>query len=324
MKKTFIFIALFIGFVILAAFNNNGASEKTKKNKIKSISQLGEKLFFDTILSKDNSISCASCHKPEFAFSDNVALSFGIDSIKTKRNAPSVMNVEGFSRFFWDGRASSLEQQALMPIEHPDEMNLPIDQAVKRLNDDPEYAKLFKKFFKRSVTKEDIGKSLSAFQKSLETGNTPFDRWMMDQEDGMNESAIRGRIIFNDKGKCFDCHFGPDFTGEEFKNIGLYNAKELNDAGRFEITKESSDLGKFKVPGLRNVAVTGPYMHNGMFSTLREAIEFYNQPEKFVQNSINTDSLILIPLNLTEQEINDIEEFLKALTDDRFSSATKQ
>ncbi|HET6243342.1 MAG: c-type cytochrome [Bacteroidetes bacterium] len=318
MTRTLTLLVLLIGFVFLAAFTNN-PGVKSKNIKIKTVSQLGEKLFFDTILSKNYSISCSSCHKPNFAFSDNVALSFGVDSIKTKRNTPTVMNVEEMSSFFWDGRASSLEQQALMPIEHPDEMGLPITEAIKRLNDNPEYSRLFKKIFKSKASKENIGISLAEFQKSLGTANSPFDRWMNGNEGAMNESAIRGREIFNTKGKCFDCHFGPDFTGNEFKNIGLFNGLEFNDVGRFEISKDSSDLGKFKVPGLRNIAVTAPYMHNGMFTTLRESIEFYNQPDKFVKNRINEDSLMLSPLNLSEQEITDIEEFLKALTDSRFS-----
>lgn len=321
MTKVFFLLSLLIGFVLICAFTDSADNDKGNKEKIKSISELGEKLFFDPILSKDYSLSCSSCHKPEFAFADNVAFSFGIDSTKTKRNTPSVMNVTDITSFFWDGRVSSLEQQALIPIAHPNEMNLSLEEATQRLNEHTAYSKLFKKLFKEEVTKENIGVSLATFQRSLETGNTVFDRWMNGTEEEMSESAIRGRNIFNNKGKCFDCHFGPDFTGNEFKNIGLYNAMEFNDAGRFEITKDSTDIGKFKVPGLRNIAVTAPYMHNGMFSTLRETIEFYNQPDKFVQNSINQDSLIAVPLNLTEQEITDIEEFLKALTDDRFSSS---
>jgi len=129
---------------------------------------------------------------------------------------------------------------------------------------------------------------------------------------------VRGREVFMNKGKCFDCHFSPDFTGDEFRNVGLYTGKErFADSGRFEITKDSADLGKFKVPGLRNVAVTAPYMHNGMFKTLEEVIEFYDQPDKFVTGSINRDTLVR-PLNLTPQEKSDLKAFLEALTDQRF------
>ena len=141
---------------------------------------------------------------------------------------------------------------------------------------------------------------------------------MNDEPGGMNESAVRGRMVFLNKGKCFDCHFGPDFTVDEFRNIGLYDGEGYNDRGRFEITKDSTDLGKFKVPGLRNIAVTAPYMHDGSFKTLREVIDYYDRPTDFVAHSINQDPLLSEPLNLTEQEKVDLENFLIALTDDRF------
>ncbi len=134
----------------------------------------------------------------------------------------------------------------------------------------------------------------------------------------MSESARRGRKIFLEKGRCFDCHFSPDFTGDEFRNIGLYDGGRLNDTGRFGVTKDNSDLGKFKVPGLRNVAVTAPYMHDGSIATLREVIDYYDNPDQFGIHSIGRDSLLARPLGLTEQEKQDLEAFLHALTDDRF------
>ena len=135
----------------------------------------------------------------------------------------------------------------------------------------------------------------------------------------MSTAAIRGREVFmSKKAKCFDCHFSPDFTGDEFRNIGLFDKNQFLDKGRFEVTKDSADLGKFKVPGLRNVAVTPPYMHNGMFSTLEEVVEYYDNPTKFVAHSINADSLLQKPLGLTVQEKSDLVEFMKALTDFRF------
>ena len=136
-------------------------------------------------------------------------------------------------------------------------------------------------------------------------------------------SAKRGREIFLGKGKCFDCHFGPDFTGDDFKNIGLFNGKDLNDSGRYVITRDPADLGSFKVPGLRNVAVTKPYMHNGMFKTLKEVIDYYDMPDKFVSNSINRDTLLARPLHLTPQEKKDLEAFLNSVTDYRFSKKGK-
>jgi cytochrome c peroxidase len=311
MSKSLFIIILTASFAFISASISEGKKPKT-------IAQLGEKLFFDPILSKDYSISCGSCHNPNIAFSDSIAFSLGVGSAATKRNTPTVMNVGSFSAFFWDGRAKNLELQAIMPIEHPDEMALPISEALFRLNNHKEYRKLFKKFFNAAATAENIGQAMAAFQLGLETANTPFDRWMNGDENAMSASAKNGRQIFNNKGKCFDCHFGPDFNGDEFKNIGLYDGQKFNDAGRFEFTKDSADLGKFKTPGLRNIAITAPYMHNGMFSTLREVIDFYNNPDLFVQNPINRDSLLNQPLNLTEQEMIDLEAFLHALTDERF------
>lgn len=135
----------------------------------------------------------------------------------------------------------------------------------------------------------------------------------------MTAQQIKGREIFNEKAKCFDCHFGPDFTGDEFRNIGLYNASDtLGDIGRFEQTQDSSDLGKLKVPGLRNIAMTAPYMHNGMFSTLEEVVDYYDDPTKFVQGAINPDTLVQEPLHLSQAEKDCLVQFLHALTDSTY------
>jgi cytochrome c peroxidase len=158
----------------------------------------------------------------------------------------------------------------------------------------------------------------------LETINTPNDRWMEDDTlngRGLTLQQISGRNVFrSDKAKCLDCHFTPDFTGDEFWNIGLFNGKELNDSGRFTITHDPKDIGKFKVPGLRNVAVTAPYMHNGMFKTLKEVIEYYDNPSKFIKNPINIDHRLSKPLGLSAQEKADLEAFLRSLTDDQFAN----
>jgi cytochrome c peroxidase len=280
---------------------------------------LGKVLFHDTILSSDYSISCASCHIPEFGFADTVAFSRGVGGRKTTRNSPTVMNVLARPLFFWDGRVETLEEQALHPISNPDEMNLPIEEAIKRLNESPYYKKHFKAIFGELPNKSNLGKAIAAFENTLETSSTHFDRYIEDI-DSFTESEKRGHEIFNEKGKCFDCHFGPDFTGDEFRNIGLFNGEELNDSGRYKITLNKKDIGTFKVPGLRNIAVTAPYMHNGMFKTLREVIDYYDTPDAFISNSINRDTLLQKPLGLTEQEKQDLEAFLHTLTDDRFKN----
>lgn len=281
---------------------------------------LGEKLFFDPILSRDSTISCASCHKPEFAFADNSPTSKGVLGRKGDRNTPSCMNMTDRNFYFWDGRAETLEQQALGPIENPVEMDLPLTIAVRKLMKNSYYYQSFVNVYGKKPSKELIAQALADYQRTLETSNTPFDRYLQGKDtNAISLSAKRGLDLFNGKANCFDCHFGPDFTGnDQFRNLGLYNGKDLNDKGRYNVTKKESDLGKFKVPGLRNIAMTAPYMHNGMHKTLHEVIEYYNEPDKFVNNSINRDSLLNKPLGLTEQEKQDLENFLLTLTDDRF------
>ncbi|MBK9487006.1 MAG: c-type cytochrome [Chitinophagaceae bacterium] len=293
-------------------------SFETNNTDIKTKAGLGKKLFSEKILSKDSSVSCASCHIPTFAFADTVAFSVGIEGKLTKRNTPSVLNMKNRPYYFWDGRASTLEDQSLMPIQNPDEMGLPIEEAVKRLNQSKEYKLLFQKIFGQKPTAKNLAAAFSAFEKTLETVDSKFDDWSNNLKN-LTASEERGRELFvGDKAKCFDCHRMEDFTTDEFKNIGLYNGKEFNDAGLFNITNKEADLGKFKTPGLRNIAVTAPYMHNGMFKTLEEVVDYYNNPQAFVTNSINIDDALKSPLNLSEKEKKDLVSFLKTLTDKKY------
>ncbi len=284
----------------------------------KTKSELGEKLFFDPILSSDHSLSCASCHQPSLAFADTARFSRGVGGQLTDRNTPSAMNLAGRITLFWDGRAASLESQALQPIAAPNEMNLPIAEAVTRLNESPAYASAFKRIFKGKPSEKFLAESLAAYERTLETANSPYDRYLDGEETAMNAAAIRGRLLFIGKANCANCHAGDDFTADRFKNIGLYDGKTLTDPGRFKITADSSQMGHFKVPGLRNVAITPPYMHNGMFRTLREVLNYYNKPDDFVKNSPNRDLSLSTPLHLNETELDDLEAFLLALTDERF------
>ena len=284
-----------------------------------SKTKLGELLFFDPILSADSSISCASCHRPEFAFADTIAFSLGVGGRLGKRNAPSVMNMSDRESFFWDGRAATLEAQATFPIEDHNEMDLPITEAIARLNKSKKYRALFTALFGEKANKQNLGIALAAFERTLETSNTAFDRWQNDEKkDTLNAQQIRGRELFFSKAKCNECHFTGDFTADEFRGIGLFDGKKHNDSGRYIITKNKADIGKFKVPGLRNIALTAPYMHDGSMNTLREVIDYYDNPGKMLPNGLNRDSVLLEPLGLTEQEKQDIEAFLRALTDDRF------
>jgi cytochrome c peroxidase len=308
---------IFISILILSACSTP-SSEPIVATEV----QLGEKLFFDTILSRDYKISCASCHKPEFAFADNVPFSKGIHNQLGGRNTPSAMNQSDRNFYFWDGRAETLEEQALGPIENPVEMDLPLTVAIRRLRKSETYVKAFQNVYGRLPSKELLAQAITNYEKTLETSRSPFDKYLKGEDTTlMSESAKRGLNIFNNKGKCFDCHFGVDFTGgDKFKNIGIYNGKDLNDEGRFKITGNPRDLGAFKTPGLRNIAQTAPYMHNGMHKTLREVIDYYNEPDKFISNAINRDSSLSKPLGLTDNEKKDLENFLLSLSDERFSA----
>jgi len=313
MKKT-----LYIAFLLLFIACGKKQKSDIQNDSITTKIALGEKLFFDPILSLDNSISCADCHQPKFAFADNKAFSVGVNDSLGNRNTPSVMNMASRPFFFHDGRAASLEEQAIMPVENPVEMNLPFTEAIKRIKNNETYLNLFNQIYHTDPNKKNITNALAEFQRSLESdGSAPHDLWVNDIDTlAMSLSQQRGRTLFlSDEFKCFDCHFGPDFTGDEFRNIGLYDGITLKDMGRYDVTKDSSDIGKFKVPGLRNVALTAPYMHDGKFKTLEEVINFYSNPYDFIKKPVNIDSLMVKPLHLSEQQKEDLVNFLHSLTD---------
>jgi len=309
--KAVIFILLCCCFFFSVSFEEEYAA-------IPSKAVLGKKLFSEKILSKDSSVSCASCHKPDYAFADTMAFSIGVDGKLTGRNTPSVLNMKNRPYYFWDGRAASLQEQSLLPIQNPDEMGLPVEEAVKRLNQSPVYRSLFQKIFKQQPSAKNLAEAFAAYEQTLETVDSKFDDWSNDLKK-LTAAEERGRQLFiGDKAKCFNCHSREDFTTDEFKNIGLYDGGTLNDAGLYSITKRETDKGKFKIPGLRNIAVTAPYMHNGMFKTLEEVVDYYNEPQKIVTGSINIDDDLKNPLDLSQKEKMDLVSFLKTLTDKKF------
>lgn len=313
MKKIIVLALTIIGIVcIRAASNENDPACKV---------ELGKLLFSDPILSANRTISCASCHIPQFAFADTSRVSKGVEGRKGTRNTPSAMNLLLQRNFFWDGRATTLEEQALAPIENSDEMNLPIVLAISRLKKDARYNRYFKNLFGREPDAAALAEAIAGFESSLETSDSPFDNWKFsDDSTQISEAARRGFIVFNGKGKCSQCHFGSNFTQNDFRNIGLFDGRGLNDSGRAAVSKKKEDAGKFKTPALRNVALTAPYMHNGMLKTLRSVIDFYNDPAKVVPRAINRDTILAKPLGLTVREKRDLEAFLNSLTDKQFSS----
>ncbi len=291
---------------------------ETPVDSLEYLEDLGEKLFFEPMLSLDQSVHCASCHIPEHAFADTVPFSLGVDGKLGKRNTPSAMNLSGRTELFYDGRATSLEDQVHFPVEDALEMNVKMHVVVERLKNTPRYVKWFDSFFEDGITENNIASAIAEYERTLETGNAKIDQ-VARGEAQFTESELRGQTLFNDpKNKCFDCHAGVDFTNDEYRNIGLYDGIDKNDLGRFNVTQDSADIGKFRVPVLRNVALTAPYMHDGSFQTLLEVVDYYSNPYDVVPSPINMDSLMIEPLDLSDQDKIDLVNFLKTLTDEQF------
>lgn len=277
---------------------------------------LGRKLFYDPRLSKDNTIACASCHKPEFAFSDGgKSVSTGIFGRKGSRNAPTLTNV-GFRRhLFWEGRSPRLELQAVGPLTAHDEMGLEPEELAQKLEGIPEYARAFREVFGEPPSLRAVTYAIAAFERTLIAYDTPFDRYQAGDDQALSPAALRGmELFFSEKGDCFHCHVGPDFTDDEPRNTALYTV--YKDIGLARATGKDEDVGKFKTPTLRNVALTAPYMHDGSILTLHEAVQHYNRGG---EPNLNADALIR-PLGLTDQEVDDLVAFLEALTDQGFTT----
>lgn len=272
---------------------------------------LGRKLFFDPVLSADSSISCASCHKPANAFSDVVALSAGVEGQHTDRNSPSLLNVAFHPYLMREGGSRNLELQILVPLESPNEMNLLIGEACERLNSLPEYRELFTEAFGTRATPYTLTRALASFERTLVSANTPYDRFARGDSTALDALAITGFSLFNsDRLACGKCHSGMLFTDFSFRNNGLY--AEYKDGGRRRLTLLPEDEGKFKVPTLRNITLTGPYMHDGSLETLEEVLDHYAEGGKGHRNQ---DSLVR-PLHLLPGEKEAVIAFLKSLTDD--------
>jgi len=283
---------------------------------------LGKALFFDKNLSADNTISCATCHRPENAFTDGIPLAVGIGGKVGKRNSPGLFNVAVQKKFFWDGRDTTLEQQSLHPIQDPNEMDMQLDKLVSKLNAVPDYLNLFGKAFgNKEITKEKIAKAFAQFQRSLFSKTSKYDLFLkgeynmtLDEKQGMllffqhpKAGRIRG-------GNCGDCHlpktlFGKSDGFDGFHNNGL---TELNatDIGLQTITGRPADFGKFKTPGLRNIALTAPYMHDGRFQTLEQVLDHYNSETLFGKSNVD----VLITEGVNEKSFDPIEEQSLKLT----------
>lgn len=306
--------------------------------------ELGEALYFDKRLSVDETISCAGCHDPANAFTDHNTVAVGARNKRGTRNAPTVLNAVFSEALFWDGRARSLEEQAKQPLINPAEMGMrDFDAVVSKVASIPEYAQRFRRVFKTDViTIDAIAKAIAAYERTRLSGNAPFDRFIAGEKNAITEAQKRGWHLFQHKAQCITCHTfnpaSPFFTDFKFHNTGiatkdrnfeelieqaqritqsktvglstLAHADDLSDLGRYLVTRQPKDIGSFKTPTLRDIELTTPFMHDGSQKTLLDVVRFYNlggNANQYLDERIQ-------PLNLTDQEMNDLVEFMRSLT----------
>lgn len=268
---------------------------------------LGRTLFFDPSLSASGMVSCATCHDPRYGFEDRHARSTGVAGKPLGRHSPTAVNMAWASTFFWDGRADTLEEQALGPITSDAEMGMVPEDLVATLMEQPAYREAFTAAFPgETISVEHLGKAIAAFERTLVSANSPFDAWIAGDEAAISDAAKRGFVLFNTDGNCASCHSGWNFTDDSFHDIGLRS----EDIGRFKVLELDSMKRAFKTPGLRDIVERAPYMHSGDIATLEEVVAHYDH------GFVHRDSLseLIQPLGLTAQQQSDLVAFLKTLS----------
>jgi cytochrome c peroxidase len=274
---------------------------------------LGKRLFYEPKLSRTGDIACASCHKQQKAFADPRRFSEGVQGRLGQRNAPPLFNLAWNTSFFWDGGAPTLEHQIVGPIMNPLEMDMKLEDVVSRVGGDDTYVRQFEAAYGRKPDSEGVTKAIASFLRTMVSGDSRYDRFVHGDPAALSQAEQRGKdLFFSERAECFHCHTGFNFTNNGFHNNGA-RLDDL-DIGREKITESPSDRGKFKVPSLRNVALTAPYMHDGALATLEDVVARYS---KGGEGHPNTDPTIH-PLDLTAQEQADLVAFLRGLTDEAF------
>jgi cytochrome c peroxidase len=308
-----------IGVLPKIVFPQNNLYTKEKAD-------LGKMLFFDPRLSSSGQISCANCHNPELGWTDNLTRSFGHDRQTGARNAMTILNVGYATSFFWDGRAGSIEAQSVMPIQDQLEMNEHLNLAVKKINKLKGYQILFSKAFEdKAVSQENIQKAIATFERTITSPPSRFDKFISGKSEVFTDEEVQGMHIFRTKANCISCHNTPYFSDNQFHNDGqiLFGTKN-EDFGRYNVTKQKADLGKFRTPTLREVVRTGPWMHHGHFPSLLDVVELYNlgnpSPVQARYKGTPRDSLqgktspILRKLALSKQEVKALISFVETLS----------
>lgn len=270
---------------------------------------LGKVLFFDPRLSGSNWISCASCHNPALSWGDGLPKAIGHGMKELGRRTPTILNLAWSESLFWDGRAASLEEQALGPVSSPGEMNLELDKMVEKIKAVKEYHQLFERAYPgEPISEKTIAKAIATYERGIVSGKAPFDKWLAGDERALDESAKRGFVLFNEKANCVKCHTGWRFTDDGFHDVGIAG----EDPGRGKLLPDIPAMqSAFKTPGLRNVDRRAPYFHNGSAPTLEAVVEYYNKGGEVKRASLSPD---VKPLQLTALEKRDLVAFLTALT----------
>ncbi|MDL2200101.1 cytochrome c peroxidase [Halopseudomonas aestusnigri] len=284
---------------------------------------LGADLFSEPLLSQARDIACSSCHDPKKAFADGLRVSPGHQQQLGTRNTPSVVAAALIEPLFWDGRSDSLEDQALKPIEAPHEMAARLPEVLHRLNQNPDYRQRFADVFDHSpIDSGQLASALADFQRSLIPRDRPLDRFLRGDTTALSDQQLQGLHLFRTKARCLNCHQGAALTDQRFHNLGLtYYGRKYEDTGRYQVTADPSDVGKFRTPSLRLVSQTGPWMHNGLFPNLSGVLRMYNagmprpHPAAHQQNDplFPQTSELLQPLGLDSDELAALEAFLQAL-----------
>lgn len=323
MRYFLIHIIIILAFFINSC-NQNGSIKKFEhvtnyKNSLDAyanntdIIKFGEKLFFDPSLSVDGTVSCANCHHPKKAFTDGNELAIGIKNRKSPRNSPTLVNLAIHPHFMLDGGNATLEIQALTPLRDTNEMGSDIGELIEKLRGNPEYARLSKDLFNKEIDAYVLTRALAAFQKNITSFNSPFDRWYYGKdESAVNESVKQGFDLFKNQLNCISCHTLPYFTNFQFENNGLL--KNYDDLGRYMVTGDSNDLSCFKVPTLRNITLTSPYLHNGKIEHIEEIINRYEKGGYEHRNK----SKLVNSFDLTQEERISLLLFLESLIDTSF------
>jgi cytochrome c peroxidase len=283
---------------------------------------LGKQLFFEPRLSGSRQIACASCHDPDLGWSDGRTTSFGHNRRKLARNAPSILN-GGYRRtLFWDGRASSLEAQAVAVLSNVDEMHSGDEVVVTHLSEIPEYVEAFHEVFGVDQPRlDEVAKALGAFERTIVSEAVRFDSFVAGRYNAMTDEELSGLHLFRTDARCLNCHNGPLLTDDKFHNIGLsFYGRAFEDLGRYNVTGEAADVGAFRTPSLRDVTRTGPYMHNGLFD-IDELLRLYNagmpndriRADETHKTPAPTKSPHLRPLGLNAIDLADLAAFLESL-----------